>query len=118
MSVKLEKDTVLETVSLLLFAAVQATGEATYTPGLSSLTVGLEAARAEVLNLLPSGHSFSEKSHHLAETAEAGERSVLEVLESAWKLVSELPVEPGLTELVVEISNLLREARHVGQPSL
>jgi hypothetical protein len=43
---------------------------------------------------------------------------VLELLEAAWTLVSELPVDHGLTELVVEVSDLLREARHVGQPPL
>lgn len=118
MSVKVEQNTVLETVSLLLLAAVHATAEATYTPGLPSLTVGLEVARADALYLLPPGCSFPETSHHMVETAEVGEGSVLEVVEAAWKLVSELPVESGLTELVVEISDLLREARHVGQTPL
>lgn len=118
MNVKVDQNTVLETVSLLLSAAVHATAEATYAPGLPSLTVGLEVARADVLNLLPPGYLFSKMSHDLVETAEVGERSALELLEAAWKLVSELPVEPGLTELVVEISDLLREARYVGQQPL
>ena len=119
MSVKVDQNTVLETVALLLFATAHATSEATYAPGLPSLTVGLEVARADVLNLLPPEHPFSEKSHHhVAETAEVGKRSVLELLEAAWKLVSELPAVPGLIELVVEISDLLREARHVGQTAL
>ena len=118
MCVKVDQNTVLETVSLLLFAAAREAAEATYAPGLPSLSVGLEVARADVLNLLPSEHPFSEKSHHVAETAEVGKRSALELLEAAWTLVSELPVEPGLTELVVEISDLFREARHVGQPPL
>ncbi|MDQ4112041.1 MAG: hypothetical protein M3306_13225 [Actinomycetota bacterium] len=118
MGVQVEQNTVLETVSLLLFAAAHATAEATYTPGLPSLAVGLDVARSDVLKLLPPGYSFSERPYHLDETAEVGERSALELLEVAWKLVSELPVEPGLTELVVEISDLLREARHVGYPAL
>lgn len=111
MSVKVEQSTVLEAVSLLLLAAVHETADATYMPGLPSLTVGLEVARADVLNLLSPGGSFSETSHNLDDMAVVGERSVLELLEAAWKLVSELPVEPGVTELVVEISDLLREAR-------
>ena len=118
MSVKVDQNTVLETVALLLFATAHATSEATYAPGLPSLTVGLEVARADVLNLLPSKYSSSEASHHLVESADVGEGSVLELLEAAWKLVSELPAVPGLIELVVEISDLLREARHVGQTAL
>lgn len=114
MNVKVDQYTVLETVSLLLFAAIRETSAATYSPGLPSLTVGLEVARADVLNLLPPQHPLYETSHHLVDSAEAGEWSVVELLEAAWKLVSELPLEPGLTELVVEISDLLREARHVG----
>lgn len=107
--------TVMEAVSLLLFSAVRETAEMAYAPGLPSLAVGIEVARASVHQLLPPEHLFSDEAHQAARTEVGLERElgVLGALEAAWKLVAELPAESAMTDLVVEVSDLLREAQHV-----
>ncbi|MFE6510564.1 hypothetical protein ACFVDI_25225 [Nocardioides sp. NPDC057767] len=113
-----EGQRVLETVALLLHGALTTATRQPFRSGRSALALRLLLVHHDVRNRLPVGHRFSSEAYAAARSfiesavdLEDSNARVVQLLEAAQEVLADLPDTTRLSEVAIEVSDLLSEAK-------